>query len=218
MACGYGRLIHSDGDVYEGEWLNDKAHSRGKYLHRDGASYEGEWFEDKQHGMGLERWTDRAKYEGEYNMGMKHGKGLFIWGDGSSYSGDFQKNDIHGRGIYKWLDGREYNGEWKENKMDGQGVFTWKDGRYNKYITLKNKDVILVHMQMIRNMAMESSIGLMEDPIGGIGLMGSRMEGEYIGAVIVRNERESGQVAKKLDGQMNDIYFILLYIYQPRTN
>jgi hypothetical protein len=21
MACGLGRLIHSDGDVYEGEWL-----------------------------------------------------------------------------------------------------------------------------------------------------------------------------------------------------
>lgn len=26
MACGKGRLIHSDGDVYEGEWRNDKAH------------------------------------------------------------------------------------------------------------------------------------------------------------------------------------------------
>jgi hypothetical protein len=24
MAHGKGRLIHSDGDVYEGEWLNDK--------------------------------------------------------------------------------------------------------------------------------------------------------------------------------------------------
>ena len=26
MACGKGRLIHSDGDVYEGDWKNDKAH------------------------------------------------------------------------------------------------------------------------------------------------------------------------------------------------
>jgi len=24
-ACGEGKLIHPDGDVYEGEWLNDKA-------------------------------------------------------------------------------------------------------------------------------------------------------------------------------------------------
>lgn len=47
MANGRGRLIHADGDVYEGYWLNDKAHGKGVYLHIDGASYSGEWFEDK---------------------------------------------------------------------------------------------------------------------------------------------------------------------------
>ena len=36
MANGRGRLIHADGDVYEGIWLNDKAHVRGIYIHRDG--------------------------------------------------------------------------------------------------------------------------------------------------------------------------------------
>jgi len=46
MANGRGRLIHADGDVYEGEWLCDKAHGKGIYIHRDGASYTGEWFED----------------------------------------------------------------------------------------------------------------------------------------------------------------------------
>jgi len=34
MANGKGRLIHADGDVYEGNWLNDKAHGRGVYIHR----------------------------------------------------------------------------------------------------------------------------------------------------------------------------------------
>ena len=42
MANGRGRLIHAEGDVYEGEWLNDKAHGKGKYKHLDGATYEGE--------------------------------------------------------------------------------------------------------------------------------------------------------------------------------
>lgn len=32
MANGKGRLIHADGDVYEGEWFNDKAHGYGIYL------------------------------------------------------------------------------------------------------------------------------------------------------------------------------------------
>ena len=27
MANGQGRLIHQDGDVYEGDWLNDKVHT-----------------------------------------------------------------------------------------------------------------------------------------------------------------------------------------------
>ena len=41
MANGKGRLIHSDGDVYEGDWQNDKAHGRGTYIHMDGAKYTG---------------------------------------------------------------------------------------------------------------------------------------------------------------------------------
>ena len=47
MANGKGRLVHSDGDVFFGEWKDDKAHGEGTYIHRDGASYKGEWFEDK---------------------------------------------------------------------------------------------------------------------------------------------------------------------------
>lgn len=41
MANGEGRLIHSKGDVYEGEWVNDKAHGKGVYMHQDGATYQG---------------------------------------------------------------------------------------------------------------------------------------------------------------------------------
>jgi hypothetical protein len=43
MANGRGRLIHSDEDVFVGEWLNDKAHGYGTYYHMDGAKYEGFW-------------------------------------------------------------------------------------------------------------------------------------------------------------------------------
>ena len=40
-------VIHSDGDMYIGEWHEDKAHGYGKYYHCNGATYEGEWKEDK---------------------------------------------------------------------------------------------------------------------------------------------------------------------------
>ena len=40
-------FIYLDGDVYEGEWKDDKADGIGIYNHTDGAHYEGKWMEDK---------------------------------------------------------------------------------------------------------------------------------------------------------------------------
>jgi len=36
-------MTYADGDVYEGEWHEDKAHGMGRYIHENGAIYEGEW-------------------------------------------------------------------------------------------------------------------------------------------------------------------------------
>jgi hypothetical protein len=47
MANGRGRLIHADGDVYVGDWLNDKAHGFGEYTHMDSSYYKGQWVDDK---------------------------------------------------------------------------------------------------------------------------------------------------------------------------
>lgn len=55
QAHGMGRLIHADGDVYDGAWEADKgifkyvriAHGYGTYSHADGARYEGQWSNDR---------------------------------------------------------------------------------------------------------------------------------------------------------------------------
>ena len=40
-------MIHSDGDVYSGDWIEDQAEGYGKYEHGDGGSrYEGGWKEN----------------------------------------------------------------------------------------------------------------------------------------------------------------------------
>jgi len=41
MANGLGRLIHSDGDTYIGNWINDQAHGNGEYINYDGSIYQG---------------------------------------------------------------------------------------------------------------------------------------------------------------------------------
>jgi len=40
-------LIHADGDIYVGEWRNDKANGYGEYMHLEGTTYVGNWSEDK---------------------------------------------------------------------------------------------------------------------------------------------------------------------------
>lgn len=47
MASGRGRFILADGDMYEGNWVNDKAHGDGSYFYAEGAVYQGGWIEDK---------------------------------------------------------------------------------------------------------------------------------------------------------------------------
>lgn len=33
QANGKGKLIHADGDIYEGDWVDDKANGNGVYTH-----------------------------------------------------------------------------------------------------------------------------------------------------------------------------------------
>lgn len=37
-----GKLIHADGDIYDGDWLDDAANGLGTYIHLNGAKYSGE--------------------------------------------------------------------------------------------------------------------------------------------------------------------------------
>ena len=39
MRHGKGRIIQPDGDIYEGDWVNDKMHGRGTYHYTDGLKY-----------------------------------------------------------------------------------------------------------------------------------------------------------------------------------
>ena len=46
---GLGKLVHSNGDIYEGQWENNKANGYGKYINMTNqAIYEGSWVDDLQ--------------------------------------------------------------------------------------------------------------------------------------------------------------------------
>ena len=47
MRHGYGIQVWPDGARYEGYWLNDKANGKGKFYHVEGDIYDGDWVDDK---------------------------------------------------------------------------------------------------------------------------------------------------------------------------
>lgn len=49
-----GRLYHPNGDLYIGNWKNNKANGNGKYISNNGAVYVGDWIEDHRSGQGRE--------------------------------------------------------------------------------------------------------------------------------------------------------------------
>jgi hypothetical protein len=74
MASGYGRMTHSNGDIYEGYWINDKACGEGVFVDTSHAMYRGEWVDDIQHGFGVESWDGgKTKYSGQFFKGKKNG-------------------------------------------------------------------------------------------------------------------------------------------------
>lgn len=72
---GKGKLIWSDGSMYEGWWMNNMTNGRGRLIHADGDVYDGQWLNDKQHGYGQYFHVDGSKYEGFWNQGQYHGQG-----------------------------------------------------------------------------------------------------------------------------------------------
>jgi len=69
-----GKRIWSNGDIYEGEWLNGKRHGYGKMLYSDGTVYIGYWQNDKRQGYGSYQWPNHgSKYTGEWFNGQIHG-------------------------------------------------------------------------------------------------------------------------------------------------
>ena len=59
-------MIFQDGEVYEGEWRDDKNHGKGLRKLANGNVYDGDFEEDRYHGVGTYTWADGIIYTGTY--------------------------------------------------------------------------------------------------------------------------------------------------------
>ena len=62
--AGYWR--YTNGDIYEGDWVNDKRHGRGKMIYKTGDIYEGNWVNDKRHGKGEIIYANGLIHNGDW--------------------------------------------------------------------------------------------------------------------------------------------------------
>jgi hypothetical protein len=49
---GRGTKQEANGNVYDGDWKDEKKNGRGTYKWADGRVYKGEWKDNKMHGKG----------------------------------------------------------------------------------------------------------------------------------------------------------------------
>ena len=97
---------YSNGDRYEGEFVNGKFHGKGIYI-----SYTG------------------AKYEGDFRLGIHDGYGVINFPDGSKHSGEWKNGNRHGRGTLLLKDGTRFEGQWTNDIRNGKGVFYYPNGK-----------------------------------------------------------------------------------------
>lgn len=94
---GEGKMDYANGDMYEGNWKNDKRSGNGKMSfnnHKMYSNYDGIWKNDT----------------------MVHGEMVFI--DGSDYIGQFKNGKMHGKGMHRDADGITWDGGFKNGERD----------------------------------------------------------------------------------------------------
>lgn len=100
---GHGVIIYKDGNIYEGQFRDDKRTGYGVYIWTDGKKYEGWWYDSKQHGLGKSYDSNKSS-KTKYGL-WEHGKRL-LWYDPQivqdikkkkiMYHEDFEKpNSVH---------------------------------------------------------------------------------------------------------------------------
>lgn len=97
--CGYGKAVWSNGNTYNGEWLNGIKSGHGVFYKKtDGFVADCTWVKDEMHGRGTWKLPDGTKYEGQLSNGQMHGQGKLTTPDGSYYVGGFLNGKMHGHG------------------------------------------------------------------------------------------------------------------------
>jgi len=126
---GKGVLYFSNGNVYNGDWVDHYRDGEGTLSYTDGGEYTGQFKSSQFNGKGIFKYPNGDRYNGNWADNKAEGEGTYKFKDGDRYEGTFKKGKFHGDGTMFYKDGAKYTGQWKNNQKNGSGVFTNTDGR-----------------------------------------------------------------------------------------
>lgn len=118
MMQGYGEFTDPVGNVYAGEFFEDKRHGQAKFTY-EGGVYEGAYADNKRHGQGVEKDSAGNVFEGEWVRG-DFVQGRVTYSNGDVYEGAFHDDARHGQGkLIRAKDGEVLEGEWDDDDFLG---------------------------------------------------------------------------------------------------
>jgi len=122
-------MTYKNGDVYIGDYKNDKRNGKGVSRFNNGSFYKGDYTDDNMHGYGMYHFTYTGDvYTGEFENNNMHGKGTMTYKNGDVYEGEWKDGNQNGKGKMTYINGNVYDGEWKNGKQHGYGKMTYSNG------------------------------------------------------------------------------------------
>jgi hypothetical protein len=144
VKSGFGKMVYPNGDIFEGEWADDKVrdlvlytsnrskligttaihgqiNGEGSYIYKkSGDIYSGSWKDGKKHGEGrYEFQADKSMMVGIWNNGeFKSGKWEFK--GAGHYEGTFKLGRPYGQGKYTFVSGLSQLGSYDEIKASAE--------------------------------------------------------------------------------------------------
>ena len=129
LSHGEGKALYSNGDTYQGQWVEGKKQGIGTYFYNYfRAQYHGDWFNDEKNGFGILKFSNGDEVEGLWENGSPSGENVVMnYSNGCNYQGSVYRGLRHGKGKMMYFEGVEYSGFWKEDVREGMGSMFYKD-------------------------------------------------------------------------------------------
>ena len=188
---GEGKLIYMNGNGYEGTFAAGSQNGKGKLTQIDGEIYEGDWKNGKMNGQGLRIHSNGDKYIGNHLNNARNGKGTYFFANGDLYNGDWVNGNANGRGVLKFRNGDVYDGDFKDNYICGKGKFKKKNG--DIYIGEFKSGLINGKGKYVNNLGEQYIGGFLSGKKHGFGKLYNK-EGKLIQSGNWKNDKFYGNV------------------------